>query len=296
MLEIRNEGDLFLTSSIRNRSSLFFIVGSLTKVKTQVCKMSSNLYLSLQKGFRILELLSMRSPRSVGEIAEQLQLENSNASRLLKSLSELGYVSQSVRRGQYQLSPRVLMLAQGYMEGEQLLKEAQPILQELALSVRASAHLGVLVDNQAIVVAKVPSPEKLQVASRVGGQIPLHASALGKILLAGRDEDNLEELLGKPLKAFTENTITQFDELRAALKQIRELGYAFESGEEHPGIGCIGVPVLNSSKKWIAAISVAGPLQGTPFKLDSAHVAIVLQKSNELSRRLNSFNAGIHQE
>jgi DNA-binding IclR family transcriptional regulator len=252
--------------------------------------MSANLYLSLHKGFRILELLAERSPRSVGEIADQLQLENSNASRLLKSLAELGYVAQNSRRGQYQLSPRVLMLAQGYMEGEQLLKEAQPILQELALAVRASAHLGVLVDNQAIVVAKVPSPEKLQVASRVGGQIPLHASALGKILLAAREDSDLEALLGKQLKAFTENTITNFKELRAALQQIRQIGYAFESGEEHPGIGCIGVPILDASKKWIAAISVAGPLQGTPFKLDNNHLQIVLEKSGELSRRLNHFD------
>jgi len=252
--------------------------------------MNMNPYLSLQKGFRVLELLALRGPRSVGEIATELGLENSNASRLLKSLAEIGYATQSIRRGQYQLSPRVLMLAQGYLAGEQLLKEAQPILHELALAVRASAHLGVLVDNQAIVVAKAPSPERLQVSTKVGGQIPLHASALGKVLLASLAKEELDRLLRRTLTAFTPKTITRAESLRKAIEQVRREGYAFEAGEEHPGIGCIGVPVRNPSGQWIAAISMAGPLHGTPFKLDRAHLNLVLKKANELSQRAYHFN------
>ena len=251
--------------------------------------MKPNPYLSLQKGFRILELLAERAPRSVSEIAAELKLEKSNTSRLLKSLAELGYATQSARRGQYRLSPRVLMLAGGYLTGEQLLKEAQPTLQKLALAARASAHLGVLVDDQAIVVAKEPSPEPLQVSTHVGGQIPLHASALGKILLAGRPEDELDRLLGRPLVAFTPKTITQMAALRKEIDKIRRCGYAYEAGEEHPGIGCIGAPVRDASGRWIAAISVAGPLQGTPFELDQAHLSLVLDHANELSRRVFNF-------
>lgn len=252
--------------------------------------MKVNPYLSMQKGFRVLELLALRGPRSVSEIAAELGLENSNASRLLKSLTEIGYATQGSRRGQYQLSPRVLMLAQGYLAGEQLLKEAQPILRELALVARASAHLGMLVDDQAIVVAKEPSPERLQVSTQVGGQIPLHASALGKILLASRSGEELDEWLSRPLTSFTPKTITSKEVLRKAVNQARRDGYAFEAGEEHSGIGCIGVPVCDASGRWIAAISVAGPLQGTPFKLDRAHLALVLQKANDLSQRTSNFN------
>jgi IclR family KDG regulon transcriptional repressor len=247
--------------------------------------MKINPYLSLQKGFRVLELLASRGPRNVGEIAAELVLENSNASRLLKSLAELGYATQVSRRGQYQLSPRVLMLARGYLAGEQLLKEAQPILRELALVARASAHLGMLVDNQAIVVAKEPSPERLQVSTQIGGQIPLHASALGKILLASRSGEELDDLLNRPLTSFTPKTITSKEGLRQAIEQVRREGYVFEAGEEHSGIGCIGVPVYDASGRCIAALSVAGPLQGTPFKLDRAHVALVRQKAKELSQR-----------
>jgi DNA-binding IclR family transcriptional regulator len=250
--------------------------------------MKTNLYLSLQKAFRILEFLAEAGSSNVSEVAEQLRLENSNASRLLKSLAELGYVSQPARRGQYQLGPRILMLAQGYREGDRLLKEAEPILAELAQSACATAHLGILVDKRAIVVAKVPSPERLQVASRVGGEIPLHASALGKILLASREDDDLAALLGKSPPAFTPHTITNLNALRKTIRQVRQQGYAFEAGEEHVGIGCIGAPVRDAANRWIAAISVAGPLQSTPFKLDQAHLALVLAKADALSNRLSS--------
>src|SRR6476620_17987 len=104
-----------------------------------------NPYLSIQKAFRILELLAAHSPRGVTEIAVELGLEKSSVSRLLKALSELGYALQSAQRGQYQVSPKILALAHRYLEDDRLVKGAQPILHELAHAARATAHLAVLV-------------------------------------------------------------------------------------------------------------------------------------------------------
>src|SRR5688500_6232992 len=130
--------------------------------------MSAHAHLSLQKAFRILERLAESSPQGVTEIAAGLGLEKSGVSRLLKSLSEFGYVVQTTRRGQYAVSARVLGLAQQFLEGDRLTREALPLLRELAERARASAHLGVAVEGKTVVVAKQPSPEPIQVASRVG--------------------------------------------------------------------------------------------------------------------------------
>src|SRR5438045_7092928 len=89
-------------------------------------------YLSIQKAFRILEILSAKAPQGVTEIASALDLEKSSVSRLLKSLLELGYVSQGARRGQYQVSARILVLAQQYLDSDRLIIEARSILRELA--------------------------------------------------------------------------------------------------------------------------------------------------------------------
>jgi len=249
-------------------------------------------YHSLDKAFRVLELLAARSPRGVTEIADELSLEKSNVSRLLKTLSTMGYVVQSARRGQYQMGPRILVLAQGYLERDRIVIEAQPILRALAQEARATAHLGVTVEGQTIVVAKEPSPEQIQVATRVGARISPHASALGKVLLAGLPESIYARALAGPLPRFTEKTITDRKKLLAVLKEVRKKGYAFESEEEHRGVGCIGAPIVDSSGRWIAAISVAGPLQGTPFRLNPSHLAMVLRKAKELSLKLSVAEDG----
>jgi DNA-binding IclR family transcriptional regulator len=249
-------------------------------------------YLSIQKAFRILELLSARAPQGVGEIAQALDLEKSSVSRMLKSLSELGYVVQAARRGQYQVSARLVTLAQNYLGGDRLTREAGPVLRALAREARASAHLAVLVDRTMVLVAKESSPDLIQVATRVGGSSPLHASAMGKILLAGMPEEELDAFLARPLQRFTDKTITDPRKLRKVLDEVRRRGCSFEAEEEHAGVGCIGAPVRDERGRCIAALSIAGPLRGTPFRLDPAHVKLVTAKAAELSRLVGSEATG----
>ena len=182
------------------------------------------------------------------------------------------------------MSPRILVLAQRYQEGDRLVREAQPVLRDLAVAVHASAHLGVLVGRDLIVAAKEPSPGRIQVTTRVGGRMVLHASALGKIILAGQPESQCESLLDLPLTRYTKRTITDLSKLRRTLQEIRQTGYAIEVEEEDVGVGCIAAPVRDAAGRWIAAISVAGPIQGTPFRLDVAHCQCVREKAEELSR------------
>src|SRR5271166_1880359 len=222
----------------------------------------SNPFLSIEKAFRILEILSAHSPLGVTEIAAELGLKKSSVSRLLKALAELGYAEVTAQRGQYRMGPRILGLAKAYLEDDRLVKEAQPILHELALSLRASAHLAVLAGGDIVIVAKEPSPEHIQVTTRVGGRTPLHASALGKVLLADLPEKKRAALLGDTLTRYTERTITDPRKLDEVLDEIREQGFAVELEEEHAGVGCIGAPVRSALGRWIAAISVAGPLHG----------------------------------
>jgi DNA-binding IclR family transcriptional regulator len=246
----------------------------------------SNPYLSIEKALRMLEILAVHSPRGVTEIADELGLKKSSVSRLLKALAEQGYAEQSTQRGQYRISAKVLLLAQCYLKDDPLAAAAQPILRELALAVRASAHAAVLVGRDVVIVAKEPSPERIQVTTRVGGGTPIHASALGKVLLAALPENERVSLIAGPLTKFTDKTITDPRQLEQVLEQVREDGYAIELEEEHPGVGCIGAPVLDGSGRWIAAVSIAGPIHGTPFKIDTKRRQLVMNKAAEISRRI----------
>jgi DNA-binding IclR family transcriptional regulator len=243
-------------------------------------------YESLRRAFEVLELLAVRSPRGVTEIAAALGMQKSGASRLLKALSGWGYVVQDLKRGQYQSGPRVLALAEHHVQGDQLLRVSPPVMRDLALATRASVHLAQVVADRMFIVAKEPSPEAIQVNSRVGGRITPHASAIGKVLLAGMSETDRAPFLKGPLAQFTDRTIVQPERLARALRDVRRLGYALESGEEHAGVGCIGVPIRGRADRWIAALSVSGPLAGTPFRLDARHRDLARKAADEISRRL----------
>jgi len=243
-------------------------------------------YETVRRALDVLELLATRSPRGVTEVAAALGMQKSGASRLLKALSGWGYVVQDLQRGQYRSGPRVLALAEHHGQGDQLLRVSPPVMRELALATRASVHLAQVVGGRMLVVAKEPSPETIQVASRVGGTIVPHASAVGKVLLAGLADRDAAPFLKGPLKRFTDRTIVEPGRLAKALREVRRRGFALESGEEHAGVGCIGVPILGRADRWIAALSVSGPLAGTPFRLDAKHRALAVQAADEISRRL----------
>ena len=249
-------------------------------------RMKEGPYESLRKALEVLELLAAKSPRGVTEIAAALGMQKSGASRLLKALGGWGYVAQDLKRGQYQSGPRVLALAEHHVHGDHLLRIAQPVMRELAQSTRASVHLGLVMGDRMMVAAKEPSPEQIQVTSRIGGTIVPHASALGKVLLAGLGEPERSAFLKPPLERFTERTIVEPRRLAKVLAEVRKRGYALEAGEEHPGVGCIGVPILGRAGRWVAGISVSGPLSGTPFRLDARHRALAEKAGSEISRRL----------
>jgi DNA-binding IclR family transcriptional regulator len=108
------------------------------------------------------------------------------------------------------------------------------------------------------------------------------------VLLAGLGEKERAAFLRKPLPRFTEHTVVEPRRIERMIQDVRRRGYALESGEEHPGVGCIGVPIVGRADRWVAALSVSGPMSGTPFRLDSRHRGLALRAGSEISRRLAS--------
>ncbi|MCZ7647587.1 MAG: IclR family transcriptional regulator [Planctomycetota bacterium] len=245
---------------------------------------------TVERAFEVLEVLAAEGPQGVTGLAARLGLEKSTASRLLKTLGGLGYAVQNGPRGTYQLGPRVLFLAERYLDENRLAREARPVLKRLSQEARASAHLARQVGAQFLVVAKEASPEQIQVASEVGAPTSPHASALGKVLLAAQAPAARRDFCVFPLQRFTEKTLVEPRALEAELEAVSRRGYALETGEEHPGVGCIGAPVRDAGGHCVAALSISGPIQGTPFRLDKAHIRMLTDAAAELSRRMGHGN------
>lgn len=215
---------------------------------------------SVVKALQLLSSLRTGEELTLDQLTKRVELNKSTVYRLLKTLVELNFLAKDEVRGTYRLGIVIFELGQRAAEQMDLRREARPILERLSQMTRETVHLAILDDGHVICVEKIDSPEPVRLISRVGlrGQTA-HASATGKALIANLDESQLDVILGRGLPKRTDRTITDPDELRRQLRDVRLRGYSFEDGESQDGVRCVGAPVWDHQGKVVAAISVAGP-------------------------------------
>ena len=200
------------------------------------------------------------SQRDLGlvEIAGTVGLSPSTTHRLVRALCGAGMLAQDDRTDRYFLGPTAAVLGQLAQErlGYDLVL---PLLQELAVATGESVNLGVRAGDEVIVVLHVSSSAPLRFDQGPGTHIPIHASAMGKAILAfGGDPAQVVETLG-PLAKLTSHTVTARAKLRGQLEEIRRVGWAVNDEERNPGVRAVGAPVLVGGGAVAGAISVQGP-------------------------------------
>lgn len=210
---------------------------------------------SVGRALDILEILAdAGGEMAISDIASATELPLPTIHRLLRTLVSRGYAHQTPRR-RYALGSRLIPL--GELAGGAVGESARPILADLVAQVGESASLAMRDLNRAVYVAHVPSTHSMRMFTEVGRRVEMHATGVGKTLLAmGNDEDarNVAERVG--LAARTPNTITTLDGLLAELDAIRRQGYALDAEEQELGVTCMAVPVAGPVR---LAMSVSGP-------------------------------------
>jgi DNA-binding IclR family transcriptional regulator len=221
---------------------------------------------SVSKALDMLDLLGQaESGLRLKDIAERLDLPESTAHRLLASLADRNFVRQQRDHGTYTLGWKITILARGLGSDARLAQEMRPYLEDLARRLGQTINLGVL-GNDAVVYldCQIPS-QSMALYTAPGATIPVHASAMGKILLAFMSPDDREALLDRvPLSPITPHTVASRDALHDALAGIRAHGYAFDLGEFKPEVSCLAAPVLNDRGLAIAAVSMTAPTNSLP--------------------------------
>jgi len=138
---------------------------------------------------------------------------------------------------------------------------AMPFLQDLYERTHETVHLGVREGTEVVYIAKIGGHRQVRSPSRTGGRMPMHCTAIGKVMLAHADVDLRREVLTAPLERRTPHTIVAPGILRRQLTTIVESGVAYEREESSVGLLCVAAPVLDlETSTPIAAISVTGPV------------------------------------
>ena len=134
-----------------------------------------------------------------------------------------------------------------------------PFLEDLYERTHETVHLGVREQLDVVYTSKIGGHGFAEVPSRIGQRLPLHCTAIGKMLLANSGEAACAAVFDRGLTPRGPRTITDPATLLAELKTIRESGFSFEFEESTPGLTCIAAPILDQDDQVIAAVSIAGP-------------------------------------
>ncbi len=233
-------------------------------LKAQNRSKPRNLVQTIERASWILDILG-KSPQglSFGELSEKAGFPKGTTHRLLTSLAYFDYVRQDSMTKNYHLGFKFVELGNRLLGQLDLRTEAHPYLIELAERTKETVHMVILDRNEALYIDKVDANDHaggLRMVSRLGSRIPTHCSAVGKAMLAFLPEEILASIVkDKGLPRRTENTITDYEELKKHLQLIREQNFAFDDEENEKGIKCVGAPIRGQSGNIEAAISISVP-------------------------------------
>ena len=247
---------------------------------------------SVVKAVAILRSFSQNTPaRGVTEIGEDLGITRSVTQKLVLTLRDVGLLEQETDSRKYRVSPRVMEIAGPFLRTSPLTREGTASVQALVRKTGMTCALGILDEADVLYLVSIEAQASVKANSLAGERSPLHCTASGKCLLAFTDQDTTERVLRSiQLKPFTQQTITDLDELTRELEGIRARGYAENNEERVVGLCGVAVPVLDDAGTAIAALSVGIPKASVTAQHYVRIVDFAKAAGEELSRALQTYH------
>lgn len=217
---------------------------------------------SLGRAFAILEEVARhREGIGLADLSKLVGLHNSTTFHLAKTMVSLGYIRQEKDSKRYRIGRPLFALAASALDEIEMVNVAKPVLEDLSQQTGESSHFSVRMGDAVVVIARTGGPGAFQLAARVGVVRPAHCTALGKVMLASLNDDQLKRFLERvELKPSTEKSITEIPALLREIAEVRRTGVAFDEGEFNLEVRCIAVPVKDFTGQIVGALGISGPI------------------------------------
>jgi IclR family pca regulon transcriptional regulator len=216
---------------------------------------------TLAKGLAVLGCFGKERPRmTLSEAAVAANVSRATARRILRTLTELGYVAQDGR--QFSLSPHILKLGFAYLATQSWIERAQPLMRELSERLGESVSASILQESEhgseIVYVARVPTRRIMSSVLSVGSRLPAFHTAMGRIQLGFLDEAEIwRRLKSRRVEAFTPQTITDLQALFDRVRDDRAQGFSLVDEELERGLRSIAVAVVDRHGQAVGALSIS---------------------------------------
>ena len=243
-----------------NNSETGAIKRSRGRPRTQNSNMAGSTVQALDRGLMLLVALTREGSVTLTDIAMKVGMPPSSAHRVLITLQKHGFVEFDEASQEWAIGIEAFRVGNSYLERTNLVEMAQPIMRDLMENTGETANLAIGSEGQVVFVSQVETHNPIRAFFRPGTRGHMHASGIGKALLADMSRPEVEKILQKTgLPEFTSKTLVSPDALFADLKKTAVRRWSFDDEERYMGMRCVAASIYNSSGKAVAGISVSGP-------------------------------------
>jgi DNA-binding IclR family transcriptional regulator len=229
-----------------------------------------------------LEIVAAQGWMSATELAAAMSVDRSTGWRVAKSLERVGWLYRDPVSGRFRLGMPLFELGTHVLDTIDVRDEARRVMTELVASTGESTDLAIRDGDSVVFIDKIDGTAEVRAFTRSGQRARLHATAAGKVFLAGMPATELVAYLGGPLPAYTPSTITDPDVLAAVVDETRRRGWAINRGELHVEAGALAMPVLDATGSCVAALGLNIPLS----RLGDDHVHSMVAQLRAATTRL----------
>ncbi len=239
---------------------------------------------AVERALGILEAVA-KEPEGLSnaDISRHLEIPKSSASYILRTLEKRGYLNRD-GGGRYRVGLKILSLSRGALSGIDVREVALPIMRNLVDKTNLTCHLAILDGPEAVYIEKVEPSGFIRMDTWVGRRMRVHATSVGKALVAHIPRERLEKILAEAgMEKRTPKTITTLPRFTKELEKVRVQGYAVDDEENNLEARCLGAPVFNQYGDIEAAIG----LSGTVHQVNAQTMPRILDALKDAARHLS---------
>jgi len=232
-----------------------------------------------------------RTSLTVSDASKIVNLPRATVRRVLLTLCSLGYAATDGKY--YWLTPKVVSLGYSYLVSTPLPQATQPILQRVTDELHESCALSILDGVDILYMGRATARRIMLVSLFIGNRLPAYCTSMGRVLLASLPDHEVDDILARSdIKKYTRFTLTDPDDIRTTLAEVREQGYAISNQELELGLRSLAVPVRDGQDHVVAALNIAGHVERcSVHTLVGRFLPVLQHAAEELRMSLSMYQA-----
>lgn len=239
----------------------------------------------LLKAKNILDIIaSSQNGVSLSELDKNLKISKPTILKILQTLSYCRFVKCEGFNDskKYFLGSAFLDYGRVAKSTFNIVNFARPYLEKLRNVTNETINLGIEEDNYVILLDKIESKQSIKLVSKIGREMHMYSSAMGKTLLANYSRDKLDDYLSQTtMVKITENTIVNPDKLKIELKKIKEQGFSLDKVENQKEIFCVGFPLIKNSQIY-GSFSISAP----EYRVNKEILTLFINQGKETQQKI----------